>query len=100
MVKAFEIGQALIVNFRVEEKRHGRGVQIWSDGSIYEGYWRNDQANICGRLIHADGDAYEGEWYNDKAEGRGTYLHTDGAKYHGMWKHDKQHGQGVKKMKD
>jgi hypothetical protein len=22
------------------DMRHGRGYQIWSDGSIYEGYWK------------------------------------------------------------
>ena len=28
-----------------EGKKNGRGVQIWVDGSIYEGYWANDMAN-------------------------------------------------------
>lgn len=41
-------------------QRHGRGIQIWIDGSRYEGYWRRDKANIKGKLIHADGDIYEG----------------------------------------
>lgn len=40
--------------------RHGKGVQVWHDGSIYEGQWRNDKAHGFGRLIHADGDVYEG----------------------------------------
>jgi hypothetical protein len=47
-------------------ERDGRGVQIWADGSIYEGYWKNDRANGRGRLIHSDGDVYEGEWVDDK----------------------------------
>ena len=42
--------------------RHGRGKQLWSDGSIYEGYFESDMAYGKGRLIHADGDVYEGEW--------------------------------------
>ena len=46
--------------------KHGRGYQIWSDGSIYEGYWKNDKANGRGRLIHADGDIYDGYWKDDK----------------------------------
>jgi hypothetical protein len=25
--------------------RDGRGIQIWLDGSRYEGYWRNNKAN-------------------------------------------------------
>lgn len=45
-----------------EGLRYGRGIQIWVDGSKYEGYWRGDMANGMGRLIHADGDVYEGEW--------------------------------------
>ena len=75
-------------------QRHGRGIQVWIDGSRYEGYWKNDKANIKGRLYHADGDIYEGSWLDDKAHGYGTYIHTDGAKYEGQWKDDKQDGVG------
>jgi hypothetical protein len=42
------------------------GAHIWKDGSIYEGYWRNNQANGKGRMVHADGDYYIGEWLDDK----------------------------------
>ncbi len=70
-------------------------MQIWPDGAIYEGYWRNDQAALKGRLVHADGDLYEGEWLNDKADGYGLYLHVNGAKYVGRWKQDKQNGYGM-----
>ena len=75
-------------------QRHGRGIQYWLDGSKYEGYWKNDKANVKGKLIHADGDIYEGEWLDDKAHGYGVYTHTDGAKYEGHWKEDKQDGLG------
>lgn len=89
-----------VIYQRVGNKRHGRGVQVWPDGSIYEGYWRNNQANILGRLIHADGDIYEGEWVNDKANGYGTYIHMDGTKYVGYWKDDQQHGKGFETWTD
>lgn len=69
--------------------RHGKGTQVWHDGSIYEGQWRNDKAHGFGRLIHADGDVYEGQWVEDKAHGQGVYTHTDGAQYSGDWKDDK-----------
>jgi len=72
--------------------RHGYGVQVWSDGSMYQGYWKNDKANGKGRLIHADGDIYEGDWKDDKAHGKGVYKHTDGAEYNGDWREDKQDG--------
>ena len=50
-------------------QRSGRGIQTWIDGSRYEGYWKNDKANIKGKLIHADGDIYEGEWLNNSISG-------------------------------
>jgi hypothetical protein len=80
--------------------RHGRGKQIWNDGSVYEGYWKNNMASGKGRLIHADGDVFEGDWSNDKAHGKGKYTHLDGAIYEGDWIADKQNGQGVETWTD
>lgn len=82
------------------EIRDGRGFQIWPDGSLYEGFWRNNKANGRGRLIHADGDVYEGEWKDDKAHGVGVYCHADGATYEGCWFEDKQHGKGIERWPD
>ena len=76
-------------------ERDGFGIQVWSDGSKYIGYWKNDKANGFGRIIHADGDVYEGDWKDDKADGHGKYIHVDGATYEGDWLNDKQHGQGI-----
>lgn len=75
-------------------QREGFGVQIWPDGSIYEGQWKDNKANGNGRLIHADGDIYDGHWVADKAEGYGDYKHLDGSRYEGEWLLDKQHGKG------
>ena len=81
-------------------KRHGRGIQVWTDGSRYEGYWKEDKANERGKLTHSDGDIYEGEWLDDKAHGYGVYTHIDGAKYEGNWKEDKQDGLGKESWPD
>ena len=81
-------------------RRHGRGIQVWTDGSRYEGYWIEDKANNKGKLIHSDGDIYEGEWLDDKAHGYGVYTHIDGAKYEGYWKEDKQDGKGKESWPD
>jgi len=62
-------------------KRDGFGIQLWADGSKYEGNWKDDMANGKGRLIHVDGDVYEGDWKDDKAHGKGKYIHYDGAMY-------------------
>ena len=42
--------------------KDGKGIQIWPDGSQYEGYWKDNMAHGQGRLIHGDGDVYEGNW--------------------------------------
>lgn len=89
-----------IGEWNLKNERHGKGEQTWSDGSKYEGYWKNDKANGRGRLIHGDGDIYEGEWVDDKAHGFGVYLHTDGARYEGGWINDKQHGIGKEEWPD
>ena len=70
-------------------QREGRGVQIWKDGSKYEGMWRADQTNGQGRLIHNDGDCYYGQWLNDRAHGFGTFERKHGPKYVGFWSNDK-----------
>lgn len=90
-----ENGAIFTGEWSVNNQRHGKGKQCWSDGSMYEGYWVHDKACGRGRLIHANGDVYEGEWKNDKAHGKGIYIHSDGARYEGYWEFDKQHGKGV-----
>ena len=45
-------------------QREGKGKMQWSDGSLFEGIWRNDKANGQGRMIFADRSIYEGEWVN------------------------------------
>ena len=81
-------------------KRYGRGIQLWNDGSRYEGYWINDKTNIKGKLKHNDGDIYDGEWYDDKANGHGIYFYKDGSKYDGEWKNDKKEGYGIETGND
>ena len=80
--------------------RHGRGIQLWNEGSKYYGYWVKDKASIKGKLMHSDGDIYEGEWLDDKPNGKGVYYHIDGTVYEGEWKDDKQHGFGKETWPD
>ena len=39
-----------------------------------------------------DGSLYEGQWKDDKAHEHGRYYHANGATYEGDWECDKQHG--------
>ena len=49
--------------------RQGKATQVWPDGSMYEGWFKDNEANGKGRLIHANGDIYEGDWVDAKAHG-------------------------------
>lgn len=102
MVRTCSEGFLVYPSLRNEdiESREGKGIQVWPDGSRYEGYWRMNKANGKGRLIHADGDVYEGDWVDDKAHGKGVYRHLDGARYDGDWKEDKQCGFGRESWPD
>ncbi|KAL4507195.1 hypothetical protein ABPG72_001988 [Tetrahymena utriculariae] len=47
--------------------RHGKGKQIWLDGSVYEGDWYQSKGHGYCKLLHADGDKNEGQWKNYQA---------------------------------
>lgn len=68
---------------------HGLGVQLWPDGSKFEGAWANGQSCGFGRMTHANGDIYEGEWARDMANGSGVFVDHVGATYSGAWEDDK-----------
>ena len=75
--------------------RHGKGVQIFQDGSKYEGYWRKDNVEGYGRMIHSDGSIYEGFWINGKANGFGKFMSNRGCIYSGYWEDNIPNGVGI-----
>ena len=56
--QAYEIDDVVYVGEFSQGRRHGKGKQIWKDGTVYEGMWEDDQANGKGRIIHSHGDVY------------------------------------------
>lgn len=44
----------------------GRGIALYPDGTLYQGFWKNNQRNGAGMMIYANGDVYLGTWANDK----------------------------------
>ncbi len=81
-------------------KRHGRGEQIWPDGSIYQGYWEDDMRNGRGRYVNKKGDVYEGGWKNNIIEGYGKCVYMSGDEYEGAWHKGEKHGYGMEKYKN
>lgn len=43
-------------------KRHGFGTRVWSDGTRYEGQWKEDEMCGTGIFTLIDGTSYEGEF--------------------------------------
>ena len=60
-------------------KIEGRGIRIWSDGGIYEGFWHSGMQNGRARVIASSGRKYIGEYRDGKKHGNGTYTWPDGS---------------------
>ncbi len=89
--------------------RCGLGVQLWRDGSFYEGAFLLNKPHGRGILIHAQHnytgsgegcDVYEGDWVDGKAHGYGEYCNASGTTYKGGWVADRQHGEGLETWPD
>lgn len=74
--------------------KEGRGIAVFTNGAIYEGFWKNDVKNGAGRFIYETGDVYQGEWKNNKCNGYGVFQSGDKLKAKGYWKDDQLSGQG------
>lgn len=92
-------------------------MQLWRDGSIYEGEFFSGKPHGHGRLIHSSGslaelidsdsedqdtgcDIYVGEWLDGKAHGYGEYCNSNETTYKGYWVADRQHGEGLETWPD
>ena len=73
----------------------GEGKQVYPDGSVYVGQFKDGERHGRGTYTYAHGDVYEGEWQSDKKHGRGTYTYADGAVYEGEHQSGKMHGRGT-----
>lgn len=78
--------------------KRGFGIQLFSNGRKYEGYWKNDMYNLYGRIIDEKGVVYEGNFVNGKLNGKGieSYFIDEDKRYYykGEFFDDNKHGQG------
>jgi hypothetical protein len=68
-----------------DNKKHGEGTQLYSNGDKYEGNWVCNKRQGHGELTCADGSIYKGQWCNDLFHGEGTLSHCSGMRYSGLW---------------
>lgn len=74
--------------------RHGKGVQRLRDGTMYEGWWKDNMANGRGRYLDAKGLYYEGMWKDNMKNGDGIFKWPDGRVYQGNFENNAFTGYG------
>ena len=89
-VKIFELTQRKGEN----SVKDGVGMQIWANGRIYEGYFKNNQQHYLGRYIFEDGAVQEGEFKNRLRDGYCECIDRHGNSFKGQFKNNKEHGHG------
>lgn len=61
----------------------GYGTYVYSDGTSYNGEWKDNKHHGKGILSFANGTHYEGEWQNHAMHGNGQYVDHLGRKWNG-----------------
>ena len=78
------------------ERFHGRGIFIWTNGMKYVGYWTNGEMDTRGIIYNKENNKlYSGEFKKGKREGKGEIYYPDNEKYVGTLKNDKREGIGI-----
>lgn len=77
-----------------EGMMNGQGVYLFSDGTRYEGFFKNNRPHEFGNTVYKSGASYEGSWKNGKYDGKGKLIFIDGSVYEGWFKAGKRHGTG------
>lgn len=80
--------------------RHGRGIMTWKDGAKYDGEWKDGMRHGKGIMTWKTGEKYEGEFKNDERTGYGTYTWPETEKgylfkYVGYFKNGDMEGKGT-----
>ena len=88
-----------------KEVRHGNGVQLYEVDDLkckckYEGTWYMDKKHGRGVAHFLDGSSYEGDFKDDKFDGVGKFIWKNGHVYIGSWKEGKMNGIGEFKHRD
>lgn len=94
-----------------KDMRMGHGTCIYTDGTRYDGEWKDDKRNGLGvltwdiRIKHVgyfwgkgpspkNLNSYEGDWMDDQREGYGIQRDRGSGMYQGLWKNGQREGFG------
>ncbi|MBL8703069.1 MAG: trypsin-like peptidase domain-containing protein [Alphaproteobacteria bacterium] len=89
-------GQTKFSGERADGQKTVRGVDVYGDGSRYEGEFIGATRNGLGVYTYKDGSRYAGEWREGRRSGVGVWS-KDGAspRYDGEWQTSQRNGYGV-----
>ncbi len=91
---SFEHGEFYAGEFK-NETLHGKGIYIWPDGTVYDGYLENGKSNGMGVGFNIRKKwRYEGQYKDDKWNGSGIFYQEDGTFYIGGLENGNFHGFG------
>ena len=78
------------------EKNNPAGFGVYSVKSYsIQGYWKSDNLDGIAIEVWDDGSYFQGEYYNNKKNGVGLYRWPDGTIYQGEFKDNQMNGRGI-----
>jgi hypothetical protein len=81
--------------WNIQGERHGVGLCVESQGSVYYGEWHHDIKEGKGIYINTNCDSYGGEWNNGIMNGIGQLIVKDQFQYIGEFRDGVREGKGV-----
>ena len=69
----------------IEVRKHGKGKEIYSDGSFYEGEYNEGQQSGKGKYQDFEGNVYEGNFYKGNKHSKGKITFVNGEILEGLW---------------
>ena len=91
----FHDGEIYEGGWNSKNQRHGYGISINKENSVYKGLWENDNFGSYGAFIEKNGNYYIGQLENGKAKGKGELVIKNKMKYVGEFNDDLPHGNGI-----
>ena len=86
--------------FFKNNKFQGQGTMKYSNGNVYIGKWLNHERSGRGKLTFPNGDKYVGHFQENKFWGKGKFTYSTGDFFDGDWVNHLAHGKGVYRFED
>ena len=86
--------------FSEEGAKHGEGIEISAEGSVFKGGFVKGLKEGPGLMVLSNGDHYVGSFKKGQMDGKGKYVSIEGAVYTGQFKKDVKHGFGKEELPD